>query len=171
MLTTKITETGPTPKLLRREANEIHRQTALEMGDHWFHNFRAKHFTTAGASEYGYTPRQGERGNAGLKGFRRSYTGRKLRLKGHTRPLVYSGQSENLTKIKDVRATATKEEAKGRVVIHAPTFNRKGKGSRCDMRAEIQTISAPETVILAQVAGSGIARRYKAIRDSQTTTH
>lgn len=68
-----------------------------ELGKYWMRYIRPKHFTNAGASEYGYLPRMGERGSEWRGKFRASYTGRKLKEKGHTRPLEHSGELKRLS--------------------------------------------------------------------------
>lgn len=170
MIEIELKESGPTPKMMKREANAIHRGAAQEMGYYWHANFRAKHFTTAGATEYGYAARQGERGNIGRRGFKRSYTGRKLTRFGHTKPLVWSGDSEALSRIRDVRAVAKSGAAVGRVVIHASKLNFRPSGGKINMREEVTKISAGEAPILVGVAEKYLNEKYQAIRGGETTT-
>ena len=118
-----------------------------QTGVYWHEHFREKHFTSAGATEYGYKPRQGERGRQGAKGFSRSYTGRKLKKYGHTRPLELTGQSRASTRTRKVTATS-----KGaRVVMRAPALNFKARGSDINMNEEMRTISPAESKVLSRV--------------------
>jgi len=106
-------------------------------GAMWHKEMLPKHFTQSGAREYGYLPRKGEPGNPHRKGFWASYTGRKLREKGHRRPLEWSGQSRRLTRIRDVRATS-----KGaKVMTHARGFNRRNPHSQINMHQELGRVS------------------------------
>jgi len=171
-LEVKITERGPTPRLMARQSNIVHRGAATDLAHFWHDNYVRKHFTQAGATEYGYAPRKGMPGNPHPKGFKRSYTGRKLRLKGHTRPLVYSGESylRVIASRNNVTATATKGQAKARLRMNAPALNFRNPRSRIDMRAELTTISAAEGAEMSVQAGTYLQQRYEALRDSETTT-
>lgn len=166
-VTAGILETGPTPKLLRKQLNTIHRETAIDLGSHWHAHYRAKHFTHAGATEYGYQPRAGERGSG--RAFRGSYTARKLKLHNHTRPLVWSGRSEALAAIRDIRATAVKGSATSRVVIHARALNWRRSEKSPDMRREMTTISKSEAAELTALASRRLQDRFAAVKDQEQT--
>lgn len=162
-----VLETGPTPKLLMRQLNAIHRDTAADLGAHWHQHFRPKHFTHRGATEYGYQPRQGERGSSG--GFKNSYTQRKLKKWNHSRPLVWSGRSEALASIRDIRPTAKKGQATARVVIHARALNFRRSEKAPNMRREMTTISPAEAAELTQLANRKLQERFDAVRGSEDT--
>lgn len=135
--------------------NKRHYNAALkygweQTGIYWHEHFREKHFTTAGAAEYGYAPRQGERGRAGSKGFARSYTGRKLKKYGHTRPLELTGESRTLSRTRRVYATRNG----ARVTMRVPGLNRRSKGTDIRMPEELKTISRAESSKLSQVLES-----------------
>lgn len=166
-ITAGFLERGPTPKLLKRQLNAIHRDTAVELGEHWHKEFRPKHFTSRGASEYGYQPRGGERGSN--QPFKGSYTARKLKKLGHTRPLVYTGRSEGLAAIRDIRATAKKGAATARVVIHARGLNFRSSARSPDMRKEITTISQAEAAELTQLANRRLQARFAAVAGEEKT--
>ena len=90
--------TGITAPKNKRALNAVIKKTNEDLLWHWHTKYLPKHFTRAAYREYGYMPRQGEPGypfvdKKGRKiGFKKSYTGKKLREKGHTNPYVYSGQ-------------------------------------------------------------------------------
>lgn len=158
-----IRERGPTPKLAMRQMNQVQREVGEELGDHWHQHFRPKHFTHAGATEYGYTPRQFE------------YTRRKFKTEGHTLPLVGPDKrgevhSKDASRIRDVRVTATKGEAKIRVVLHTPKLNFRPEGGRIDLRDEMSRISANEGKQLAHIAGVQQAKRFRDLRNTTSTT-
>ena len=151
---------GATPKMARREFNRIVKEAWGELGVLWHRKMRPKHFTKAGAQEYGYTPRKGEGGNIGRKGFAKSYTGRKLRRFGHARPLEYSGETKALTRVRDVRATS-----KGaRVVMRANKLNFRNPHSRINMRREMTTVSKKEERHLVEVFNGVIEGKLRAMR-------
>lgn len=151
--------------MAKRALNSIFRAGFHNLGVYWAANFRQKHFTNAGAREYGYAPRSGERGRSGKGGFMRSYTGRKLRTKGHTRPLVFTGRSEHQTRAARIQSSSANMKSGVRVIMRAPALNfRRGE---IDMRKELTTISQPEQVFLTRLLGryiEGRFRNYKATR-------
>jgi hypothetical protein len=160
-----LRKSGPTPKLVQRELNNVNREAARTMGQVWASRFREKHFRNAASSEYGYTARQGEPGRPGPRGFQQSYTGKKLARFGHTRPLVLTGESEALTRNPRIVATATKGEARVRVIMNSPGFNRRYPGSPIDMRKELTTVSRAEAEELADEAGFFIGFTFSKIRE------
>lgn len=90
-----------------RDLNEILKGGYQQVGEMWHREMRPTRFTKRGARELNFPKRQGEQGGAQAKGgFQKSYTGRKLREKGHTKPNVWSGASELLSKARTVRATS-----------------------------------------------------------------
>jgi hypothetical protein len=165
---------GTTPgQLARRALNDIMRAAYQQLGLYWVLHFRAKHFTNAGATEYGYAPREGERGRPGKLGFKRSYTGRKLRIAGHTRPLV-SGRddpknkpsSEAMTKRSaTVQAFSANKRSRVEVKMTAPRLNYT-RGA-INMRRELTTISRPEQTILQRLLNRYLDSRF---RNLNTTT-
>lgn len=103
---TKITYTGVVgmrPSTFRRR---FLKPMYHFLGEYWHRELLPKHFTNQGAKEYGYAPRKGEKGNKGGKGFRKSYTGRKLKRFGHTRPLVFTGELQRMSRFRNIKATS-----------------------------------------------------------------
>jgi hypothetical protein len=166
MYLVKVRYGGATPDVTKREWGKICQPGWQETGEYWHAHYRAKHFTAAGAREYGYASRGGENLPHSEKQFRRSYTGRKLKLYGHTKPLVYTGTSEALTRQRDVRATGKLM----RVVLHAPALNFKNAWMKCDMRAEMTRVSDAEQRQLVRVLDRRIGRELKDFRSSRTET-
>lgn len=125
------------------------------MGKHWFTNFRDKHFTEAGAAEYGYTKRKGENLARGSKKWKRSYMGQKWRKHKHQLPLVFSGEARRLSRIGRIAATA-----KGvRVLMpRLGKLNYRHPKSKVDMRREMTTISNREVEKLVQVGDRAMAK-------------
>lgn len=148
IITWKITESGPTPGIAKRELPGIYKKAWKYIGEFWHRKFRGKHFTKEGAREYRYAP------------YSKGYEARKLREKGHTRPLVWSGLSEALTKVRDVRSTSKY----GRVVLHAPQFNRLARMGR-----DMTTVSSRETRALKRAFVRKVEREMNAIRKKKIT--
>lgn len=167
MIEVTLTKRGPTPKLLARELNNINREAARTMGQLWHQRYFPKHFTQAGATEYGYVPRQGMPGRPGPRGFKRSYTGRKLAKYGHTHPLELTGESKERASHPRITATAKRGEAKVRVIMNAPGFNRRYPGSPIDMRKELTTVSQREAQELANEVGFFLQFVFSKIRRAE----
>lgn len=152
--------TGPMPRELRKRMPRIKKAAFRLMAAVWHRTMRPKHFTKAGAREYRYDPRQGERAGQGTKRFRRSYTGQKLRRFGHTDPLVLTGESRRATAIRRIKGTS-----KGaRVIMRAPKLNFRTPGRKKTMREELTTISRPEVRRLITVLRKKIKKGIADIR-------
>lgn len=127
---------GAEPKLTRTDWNAIKREVFQDAGEFWHEEIRPKHFTNAAESEYNYTPRKGGRGRPHPRGFKASYQGRKLRLLGHTRPLVFTGEGQKLSQVQDVRVTSKRVR-----IILPRKFNFRNPHSPIIMREELTAIS------------------------------
>lgn len=75
-----------------------------QVGLLWHTRFRPKHFTRAGAREYGYPSTSRNVRYEFIKLRKMGLQPAKHNL-GLTRPLVYSGESETASRVPDVRAT------------------------------------------------------------------
>lgn len=101
----------------------------LEQMGLFFHDeILPKHFTVRGAKEYGYQRRQwttrGRRfsksqGRSIRTGERPGYEQRKIRFKGHRRPLVWSGEAERMI-LNHAKVTGT--ASKVSVVVKVPPY-------------------------------------------------
>lgn len=76
----------PNIGIAKKRFHEIRKLALIDMGEYWHANFRDKHFTEAGAKEYGYAERKA------------SYKARKMRNTRQRRPLVWSGELERKVK-------------------------------------------------------------------------
>lgn len=159
----KIKEIGATPGLLKKQIKPILKKGYKDIGDHWHQKMRPKHFTREGAREYGYTPRKGEAGSG--KAFKSSYTGAKHRRFGHTLPLVFSGVSRQLSRLRDVRATSRGV----RIVMTIPAFNFKPKNSSIDMRQEMSRVSIRERNTIIRVMDRSLDNNINRLRTQKTT--
>lgn len=146
----RIRYEGPVPGagLGVREFNNLLKRAWYVTGKYWHTHFRPKHFTKAGAAEYRYLPRKGEESGTTGKSFWRSYTGRKQREKGHTLPLVFSGELRAMSKTASIHATH-----KGvRVALtRARKANFRHPNSQINMAEELTRVSEAEERKLAEV--------------------
>lgn len=146
-----------------RQFQQLKRTTFAAMGREWHAHYRHLHFLEGAFARYGYTRRKGMRQAPGSKGFRSTYTGRKLRKYGHFRPLVFSGDSEQLSRLLDLRVSANQ----ARVVLPRG-FNRKNPKSQIDMRAELTRVLQPEADEIAQVGATALGRELDDLLSKQT---
>jgi hypothetical protein len=158
-----IEETGATPGISKREQGRITKEVLEGVAENHHRRYMRKHFTIAGGREYGYKPRKGE-GLSG-KAFWQSYTGKKKKQKGHQRPLVWSGASEQLARVLDVRANSKR----ARLVQHARGLNRRSRHSDIRMYQEISAVSQAEIRTAVDLAGQLMQKKYQAIQTTKTT--
>lgn len=161
--TITIRERGSVPRAMRKAHTAASKAAWFKVGEFWVDRIRPKHFTEAGAREYNYTRRKGEL-QSGQK-FARSYTGRKLKTKGHKLPLVYSGVSRDRTRMARVSSTARG----ARVSMNAPALNFKHPKSRIVMRAELAAISPADVDDCAAVFDRHYQQGLRLFGETQTT--
>lgn len=142
----KIRETAAAAGLKKREVNKRLKRTWGSTGKYWHARFSGKHFTQRGAREYGYARRK------------RRYTARKKKKFGHTRPLVYSGETMRGTRTRTIRAT------RHGVRVSLPktqALNFRPKGGRINMRQEMQTVSSREEKLIGRHIEKTLTRQMK----------
>lgn len=131
----------------RREYGKATKAAFEAAGRLWHQKFRPKHFTKAGAREYGYAPRT------------RAYTERKFKKFGHRLPLVFTGETRNLARNRKIKATGKMM----RVIINAPRLNEPGRGKRkINMRDEMTRVSTRERRAMVNLFAQVFDRRLKA---------
>jgi len=140
-----------TEKLGKRHINNAMRRTLYAVGVRWVRRYLKLHFGNRATRRYGYAPRSGEAGSG--RPFRGSYTQRKLKSQGHTRPLEHSGEGKRLALYgkKSIKATATGgQKAEAQVTITLPRkFNRVNPKSKTRPPDEIRATNATELEELA----------------------
>lgn len=165
MIGFRIKTIGAVPGVAKRVIGKCLEVGYIAAGQYWHGMIRPKHFTPAGASEYGYPPRQGQAGALDRQGFKRSYTGQKLKKFGHTRPNVYTGVSRLLTERVAYRATS-----KGvRISMDGGNLTYRHPSGRIDMRKEMQTTTFRERAKLASIVDKVTDRRINAVRETTNT--
>lgn len=145
--------------LKQRDINAILRSGMNKIGHYWRANYLPGHFSKRGARKYGYTPRSGETGSS-LR-YKGSYAARKLKEKGHSRPLVYTGKSaaEALAS-RQVIAKATSKKATSEVPLPRG-YNRRPKKGRIHMGKELTTTTSDEDMQIEKVLVGHLAWKLK----------
>jgi hypothetical protein len=150
---------------------------------YWQREMLPKHFTVAGAAEYGYQPRQGDPGyqghiptyrkgpKAGQVRFWATYIGRKIGKFGHRRPLVWSGGLERAAQnIIDIRGT----DRGGVAVLHVPqyTFNYRTDipGIQPKKALELAVFSPRETEELRQYLDESLGMLIREIENDTSVS-
>jgi hypothetical protein len=135
----KINEYGCVPSdlaLNQREWNRLKTLAWTLVGEHWHEKMRPKHFTRQGAQEYNYQPRT------------EKYAIRKAVKYGQSEPLVYTGETRDLSQEKNIHATN-----KG-VRVTFPSLrklNQYKPTSGIDLTEEFQTVSQEEIEELTEL--------------------
>lgn len=95
-----------------REYTEISRKAFRAAGEAWVAEVIPKHFTSQGATEYGYELRDP------------GYQGRKIRAIGHQRPLEFTGTTRQAAERSRLRVSAHRGAADKsvRIKYDAPTY-------------------------------------------------
>jgi hypothetical protein len=146
-LTIKTRERGNTPRGMKRAFNAASKSAWYDVAVRFHAEYRDKRFTEEHAREAGYGHRKGELMARGTKAFRQSYTGRKLRIKGHTRPLEFSGETRQLVRMASISSTAKGGKA---AYAGASKFNFKHPKSKIRMSEEFRRVTAKEAEALGQ---------------------
>ena len=161
-----IKYTGPVPGVMSKADwnREILKPSYNTLGEVFWKDHLKVRFTREGAKLLNYAPRRGEEPGTTRKEFFKSYTGRKLRSKGHTDPLRWSDDSYKLSRIRDVRATS-----KGvRVIIHSRGLNRRNPNSKIRMNEEVRRIAPLEYDPLMDVLDDAVERNLAEYNVSKT---
>ena len=155
----EITVRGLVAAFGRRQLKIVMEEAFLEAGLHWGRNFLGKHFTRAGAREYGYAPRKGENARPGSKRFRR-VAGPAERKAGEILPLVHGGELRREARLYRVTATSTSKKVYARVRMPGA---RKANLMPAKFRGELHIISAAEWAALVEVINRKLYSGFKAI--------
>jgi hypothetical protein len=138
-----------------RDINNITRANLQSMGNEWLERYLGIHFTHRATRLYGYGPRKGEPGSG--KAFKGSYTARKLKEFGHTKPLVKTGEGMRLAENSPVKATASGRGQNASVRVHLPQkFNLRNPNSKTRPADEIRATTRQENNALAEFLVRGI---------------
>lgn len=142
-----IRERGPAPRGYARAFGNAQKAAWQPVGVLFHEQMRPQRFTTSHAMRAGYTKRKGEGLPRESKGFRASYTGRKLARFGHTRPLEFTGETRNNARMANI--TTTRKAAK---VSYSGTakLNFRHPKSQIRMNEEFRFVIPSEVTTLAK---------------------
>lgn len=134
-----------------RELNSALRKSFEKVGGFWHNDILPKHFTTAGAREYGFQKRD------------KKYMKRKARKFHHQRPNVFSGKMELAIESR-VEIRATKKGAK--LKMHGPKylFQFRKDFNQPDKAAEITAVSDKDQEAMAKRIEKEVVRNLNNIR-------
>lgn len=161
LVTIKVRERGNTPRGMKRAFNNASKAAWYATAMEFHRNYRDKRFTLEHAREAGYAHRKGELLTRGSAAFRRSYTGRKLRLKQHMNPLEFSGDTRKAMR-RGVGVTSTNKGGKA-AYRGASKFNFHPPRSRVRMAEEFRRITQAEAVELAAYYDRQLDSELKAL--------
>lgn len=155
MLRVSVKERGAVPRRLKAIYTQSSRESWRETGIYFHTTYRPRRFTTAHAKEAGYAPRSGENLTYGTKEFWRSYTGRKIRIKKHRRPLEWSGESRRAVQSASIVTTSNQARIKYR---GARVFNFRR------LNSEFTKVIPSEAKQLGRIYDRNLDRRMKAAK-------
>ena len=173
MYSIRIEHHGPVPgslNLRQREWNALVREAWRQVGVMWHREIMRKHFSRQAYAEYDYAPRQGESGRPDPRGFRRSYTGQKLKMMGHTNPMVYTGESQRRAQSARIHAVATRNRSGVDVILNTPALNF-GRGKRVDMPVEMKRFSPRDAIDCIRLHRRIMEAKLREIRNTTSTDH
>lgn len=140
-----VFESSGVSGMKKSEMNSILRDGFAYIGEYWHRHFRARHFSNDAYQEYGYQRRT------------QAYNRRKIKHLGHNLPLVFTGESRDLSKQKKI--TATKNGVHVTMPVRKLNFKRSAKAP--NMPKELTTISAREHAIMDEKMVRFIERKLQ----------
>jgi hypothetical protein len=162
-LRTVITYVGYDPDDPPRGFRKALREGMKEVLAHWHKTYRPLHFQPVAYSRYGYSRREG------------GYEKRKQKIKGHTRPLVWSGDLEAAT-ANAVKITSSIRRsdgaATGRVTMTVPEYAtmRARKSGRSDISDELTRVTQAELEAMARMLDRILTAALGADRTRKTVS-
>ncbi len=144
-----------------RAVTVARKETWGDVGRLYHTTMRDKRFTTAHAREAGYYLRRGEGMTVGSKTFKASYTGRKLSMFGHTRPLEFTGETRALVRRATIKTFALKCQVR---YEGARKFNFRNPKSRINMAEEFRRILPHEERELAAEFNAKFDQRFDTLK-------
>lgn len=126
--------------------NNFLKPSFYEVGKFWHEYVLPKHFTEAGAREYGYKPRSAK------------YTKAKVTFLKHNKPLVWSEELLNSTKKANIYATFKRVRV---TLPNARKANYRSSPNAPNMADELRRLSKNDIYGLAAVLNNHILKRIK----------
>ncbi len=146
---------GATPSVMQREMNRIVRESYVETGQYVHEKLIPSRFTYYVIAALGGTERK------------RAYQAKKRKKFGHIRPNVFTGESEQRSKIQDVSAIATRNKARAEIRLHTPRLNYKNPKSNVHPADEIRRISPREVPGIERQLSRSMIGRFKNLQNNE----
>lgn len=153
-----IRDRGPIGRGLKRAFGAASAESWFETAIYFHRELRHRRFTEEHQQRAGFAQRKGQGMAKGSKAYRRSYTGRKESMKGHTRALEFSGATRRAMAAASVRSTRRGGFASypgGR------TFSFRHPKSRIRMWDEFRRLLPEEVTELAEYYDAELDKRWK----------
>lgn len=132
------------------------RAALKEAAEEWHGRYLPKHFTPAAYNAYKYAPRTTRYGK------------RKMRLKGHTRPLVFTGRMKKMvTSVYRISGTAKRATVSMNGPRYMYQYNKRGK--IVDKAKEMTMTTRREETALAKHLERGLVDRQRERNPVETT--
>lgn len=145
----------------KRAVQQAQQATYEAMAREWHGKFLLLHFDESAYGRYRYAARDGQRSNRETKAWLTSYTRRKLRRYGHTRPLVWTGRALGESQL--LRLSSTSKWAKVRL---SNRFNLRPRSGTTVMRDEVTRILPSESAHLRRVGAIAMKAKLKELKQS-----
>lgn len=145
------------PAMSRRDMRQITRSVMQAIGMYWDESMLPRHFEETAKRRYGYKARG------------KKYQAKKRRRRGHTKPLVNTGEMQReITSRAEIRTSARGV----RIHLRARALNFAGRAKRRnasypDMHRELTTVIAPEISKLARHGVKQAEREFREMRRSR----
>ncbi len=137
-----------------RAINDCLKASYQHIAEYWHREFRPKHFTRGAFQRYPGV----------YKARTKKYRRHKLKTKGHSLPMVYSGETRTLSRIRNIKATATGVK----IILRMPILNTSRKGGKVNMREEMTAVNARERATLIKLFVRQMALKINSIRATRT---
>ncbi|QDV81429.1 hypothetical protein [Planctomycetes bacterium TBK1r] len=163
----KATLSGDPVQQMRERVGLAVTASYRETGDHFHEKMKDRRFTQEHARLAGFLPRAGELESRTSDVFKKSYTARKLRMFGHTDPLVYTGKTKRSTetvKTDVISSILTDGDGIGEVKVTYPQakgFRRRSAYTQIDMRSEFSRVTPHEHKELGGVFAASIKKHIR----------
>jgi hypothetical protein len=131
------------PRHEARQLKSYVKRANMESVGMWHGRIAKQHFQTGASTRYGYRQRSG------------SYIARKVRVKGHRLPLVWSGRTRRSV-LQSIRITGTSKSATGKMRANVLNFNR--------LYDEIVRVTKSEATTMARFHGRVIGQKLNAVK-------
>jgi len=120
----------------------------------WHHKFLRRHFFESATTRYGYKARSAK------------YEQRKQRRKGHTRPLVWSGDMRRML-LRSITLSGTSKRARGKLMGPKYLYQYHKNRDEVHKADEITAVTTDEVTGLAHLVDKNITARLNAITKTE----